>query len=225
MRLLEASLSREIRDCVLISIEKQKNEILMLEKKKISSDSKDVQANLLKRIKILENEFKRSQAQSINFKLKSQHKKEKMACDVSWKVKRALFTSPVASKSRNLGATFLVAKSRFSVAKTQTATNKVSSASSLSPESSQSRTLSNYMKNKIATRRKWGKWFENQPSFNWSSKSKTTQLTPSVSKSSASLRTNSKTPVITQKWVAKLSTLPSMFVSCDADDPAHPLDC
>ncbi|GKC58379.1 hypothetical protein Tco_1085977, partial [Tanacetum coccineum] len=85
MRLLEASLSREIRDCVLISIEKQKNEILMLEKKKISSDSKDVQANLLKRIKILENEFKRSQAQSINFKLKSQHKKEKMACDVSWK--------------------------------------------------------------------------------------------------------------------------------------------
>ncbi|GJW57078.1 hypothetical protein Tco_0103809 [Tanacetum coccineum] len=63
MRLLEASLSREIRDCVLISIEKQKNEILMLEKEKILSDSKDVQANLLKRIKILENEFKRSQAQ------------------------------------------------------------------------------------------------------------------------------------------------------------------
>ncbi|GKC55173.1 retrovirus-related pol polyprotein from transposon TNT 1-94 [Tanacetum coccineum] len=41
------------------------------------------------------------------------------------RLKRALFTSHVASKSRNLGATFVVAKSRFSVAKTPTATNKV----------------------------------------------------------------------------------------------------
>ncbi|GJR55852.1 retrovirus-related pol polyprotein from transposon TNT 1-94 [Tanacetum coccineum] len=41
------------------------------------------------------------------------------------KVKRALFTTPVAAKSRNLGATSVVAKSRFSVAKTPTATNKV----------------------------------------------------------------------------------------------------
>ncbi|GJY90608.1 retrovirus-related pol polyprotein from transposon TNT 1-94, partial [Tanacetum coccineum] len=42
-------------------------------------------------------------------------------------VKRALFTSPVAAKSKKLGATSVVAKSRFSVAKTLTATNKVSS--------------------------------------------------------------------------------------------------
>ncbi|GJZ68474.1 hypothetical protein Tco_0631714 [Tanacetum coccineum] len=84
-RLLEVSLSREIRDYVLISVEKQKNEMLMLDKEKILSDSNDVQANLLKRIKILENDFKRSQAQSINFELKLQHQKEKMACDVSWK--------------------------------------------------------------------------------------------------------------------------------------------
>ncbi|GJV07409.1 retrovirus-related pol polyprotein from transposon TNT 1-94 [Tanacetum coccineum] len=35
------------------------------------------------------------------------------------RVKRALFTTPVAVKSRNLGATSVVAKSRFSVAKTQ----------------------------------------------------------------------------------------------------------
>ncbi|GJS48160.1 hypothetical protein Tco_0598281 [Tanacetum coccineum] len=41
------------------------------------------------------------------------------------RVKRALFTSPVAAKSRNLGATSVVAKSRFSVAKTPTATNKI----------------------------------------------------------------------------------------------------
>ncbi|GKG11122.1 hypothetical protein Tco_0342522, partial [Tanacetum coccineum] len=53
------------------------------------------------------------------------------------KVKRALFTTPIASKSKNLEATSLVAKSRFSVAKTLTATTKVSSALSLSPASSQ----------------------------------------------------------------------------------------
>ncbi|GJV79411.1 hypothetical protein Tco_1515281 [Tanacetum coccineum] len=72
-------------------------------------------------------------------------------------VKSTLFTSHVAAKSRNLGTTFVVAKSRFSVAKPSTATNKVSSASSLSPESSQSGPLCNYMKNKIATSRKWQK--------------------------------------------------------------------
>ncbi|GKB06607.1 hypothetical protein Tco_0834840 [Tanacetum coccineum] len=75
------------------------------------------------------------------------------------KVKRALFTTPVAARSKNLGATSVVAKSRLSVAKTPTTTNKVSTALPLSPYSSQSRTLSNYMKNKIATSRKWHKWF------------------------------------------------------------------
>ncbi|GJU98952.1 hypothetical protein Tco_1328223 [Tanacetum coccineum] len=40
-------------------------------------------------------------------------------------VKRALFTSLVAAKSKNLGATYVVTKSRFSVAKTPTAKNKV----------------------------------------------------------------------------------------------------
>nr|GEW61539.1 hypothetical protein [Tanacetum cinerariifolium] len=59
--------------------------MLRNELEKSSSDSKDIQANLLKRIKILENDFKRSQAQSIDFELKLQHRKEKMACDVSWK--------------------------------------------------------------------------------------------------------------------------------------------
>ncbi|GJX93006.1 hypothetical protein Tco_0347592 [Tanacetum coccineum] len=59
------------------------------------------------------------------------------ALSVDSKVKRALFTSHVAAKSSNLGATFVVVKSRFSVAKTPTSTNKVSSASSLSHDSSQ----------------------------------------------------------------------------------------
>ncbi|GJW26033.1 hypothetical protein Tco_0039844 [Tanacetum coccineum] len=52
-RLLETSLSREIRDCVLLSVEKQKNETLMLEKEKLSNDSKDIQATKKQRIKIL----------------------------------------------------------------------------------------------------------------------------------------------------------------------------
>ncbi|GKA15067.1 hypothetical protein Tco_0694814 [Tanacetum coccineum] len=52
------------------------------------------------------------------------------------RVKRALFTTPKAAKSRNLGATSIVVKSRFGVAKTPTTTNKVSSPSSLSLDSS-----------------------------------------------------------------------------------------
>ncbi|GJW45701.1 retrovirus-related pol polyprotein from transposon TNT 1-94 [Tanacetum coccineum] len=52
-------------------------------------------------------------------------------------VKITLFTSPVASKSKSLGTTSVVAKSRFSVAKTPTATYKVSSVSPLSQKSSQ----------------------------------------------------------------------------------------
>ncbi|GJR57015.1 hypothetical protein Tco_1499177 [Tanacetum coccineum] len=98
-------------------------------------------------------------------------------------VKRALFTTPIAAKSKNLRATSIVAKSRLGVAKTPIATNKVSSALPLFPDSSQSRTLSNYMKNKIATSRKWKKWFEYQQSFNWIPKSKTAQSLLSETKS------------------------------------------
>ncbi|GJS69666.1 hypothetical protein Tco_0702507 [Tanacetum coccineum] len=86
-RLLEVSLTSEIRDCVLLSVEQQNHELLKVELEKSASDSKDIQANLLKRIKILENDFQRSQAQSIEFELELQHQKEKMACDVSWKAK------------------------------------------------------------------------------------------------------------------------------------------
>nr|GEY96617.1 hypothetical protein [Tanacetum cinerariifolium] len=333
----------------------KKNELLRAELEKSSSDSKDIQANLLKQIKILENDFKRSQAQSIDFELKLQHQKEKIACDVSWKsklstindenvlletqvdyvvkvrenikleykklfksikvtrtqhkkeldeliehvnqktyayadvhaqnqdlsitiselknklqtvdmgktvntkfdkfeasrtllyvtplpkhiwlrlrkcqilrnssVKRALFTTLIAGKSKNLGATSIVSKSRLSVAKTAIATNKVSSVLPLSSDSSQSRTLSNYMKNKIATSRKWQKWFKTQQCFNWTPKSKTAQSLPSETKSQIRVRSTSNTLVTTQKWVAKMSTLSSMFVSYDAGDPARPLGC
>ncbi|GKF16103.1 hypothetical protein Tco_0061021 [Tanacetum coccineum] len=57
-------------------------------------------------------------------------------------VKRALYTTLVAAKSKNLGATSVVMKSRLIVANTPKATNKVFSASSLSQDSSQSKTLS-----------------------------------------------------------------------------------
>ncbi|GJS50582.1 hypothetical protein Tco_0623944 [Tanacetum coccineum] len=140
-------------------------------------------------------------------------------------VKRALFTTPVAAKSKNLRATSVVVKSRLSVANTPKATNKVFSASSLSHASSQSKTLSNYMKNKIATSQKWQRWFEYQQSFNWSPKSKTAQSLPSETKSRIRVHSTSNTPVTTHKWVAKLSTLLSAFVSCDAGDSARPLDC
>ncbi|GJY52105.1 hypothetical protein Tco_0442952 [Tanacetum coccineum] len=50
-----------------------KNEMLRNELEKCSSDSKDIQANLLKRIKIIENDFERSQAQKReNIKLEYQ---------------------------------------------------------------------------------------------------------------------------------------------------------
>ncbi|GJS60788.1 hypothetical protein Tco_0655572 [Tanacetum coccineum] len=41
-RLLEASLEREVRDCMLVSIVQQKNEMLMIEMEKISNESKDI---------------------------------------------------------------------------------------------------------------------------------------------------------------------------------------
>ncbi|GJZ44962.1 putative ribonuclease H-like domain-containing protein [Tanacetum coccineum] len=88
-------------------------------------------------------------------------------------VKRALITSPIAAKSKSLGATSVVAKSRLGVAKTSTATNKVLNVSPLSQKSGESRILSSYMNNKIATNRKWQKWFEYQQDFSWTPKSKT----------------------------------------------------
>ncbi|GJU20153.1 hypothetical protein Tco_1153495 [Tanacetum coccineum] len=78
------SLSKTLKELQQELIE-EKNELLQTKLEKSSSDSKDIQANLLKIIKILENDFKRSQAQIIDFELKLQHQKEKMACDVSWK--------------------------------------------------------------------------------------------------------------------------------------------
>ncbi|GJW52083.1 retrovirus-related pol polyprotein from transposon TNT 1-94 [Tanacetum coccineum] len=51
-QLLEASLTSEIQNCVLLSVEQQKHELLKVKLEKSASDSRDIQANLLKRIKI-----------------------------------------------------------------------------------------------------------------------------------------------------------------------------
>ncbi|GKE33145.1 hypothetical protein Tco_1452467 [Tanacetum coccineum] len=99
-------------------------------------------------------------------------------------VNRALFTSPLAAKSKNLRATFVVTKSRLSVAKTPTAKSKVSSALTLTSDSSQYRILSSCMNNKIATSRKW---LEYQQGFKWTPKSKTAQSQSSVKKSKTSV--------------------------------------
>ncbi|GKA79348.1 hypothetical protein Tco_0785944 [Tanacetum coccineum] len=164
--------------------------------------------------------FSRSKSKDTNSKkrvlLNTKSKRTSKDVKKSQRVKRALFTSLIATKSSKLGDTPVVAKSRFSVATTPKETDMVSRASPLTPESRQSQTLSTYMKNKIKISRKWQKWFVNQSCFNWSPKSSNAKTPPHVSKSSASHRTNSKTPVTTQKWVAKLPTPPSEFVSCDA---------
>ncbi|GJZ28720.1 integrase, catalytic region, zinc finger, CCHC-type containing protein [Tanacetum coccineum] len=182
---------KKVYDPFLKARLEKKNEILMLEKEKISSDSKDIQANLLKRIKILENDFKRSQAQTtraqhqrkvnelienfnqktyaygdvhsqnqdllmtiselkdklktiekgknVNTKFEKSETLGKLLCVTPLKTnttvkakkvsnsegEKSLIHFPVAARSRNLGATSIVANSRFSVAKTRTTTNKV----------------------------------------------------------------------------------------------------
>ncbi|GJT29322.1 hypothetical protein Tco_0909597 [Tanacetum coccineum] len=50
---------------------------------KVKRESIDVQENLLKRIKILENDFQRCQKQCIEFELQLQHQKEKTKCENS----------------------------------------------------------------------------------------------------------------------------------------------
>nr|GFA73349.1 hypothetical protein [Tanacetum cinerariifolium]GFA73362.1 hypothetical protein [Tanacetum cinerariifolium]GFA73367.1 hypothetical protein [Tanacetum cinerariifolium] len=69
---MSASLSKTLKELEEELIE-EKNALLKAELEKSSSDSKDIQANLLKLIKILENDFKRSQAQKReNIKLEYQ---------------------------------------------------------------------------------------------------------------------------------------------------------
>ncbi|GJY91773.1 retrovirus-related pol polyprotein from transposon TNT 1-94 [Tanacetum coccineum] len=113
-----------------------------------------------------------------------------------YSVKRALFISPLAVQSKNLGATFVVTKSRLSVAKTPTETSKVSSAITPSFNSSKTRTLSSCVNNKIATSKEWQKWFEYKQGFNSTPKSKSAQSQSSVTKSKTGVRPKTRTPIV-----------------------------
>ncbi|GJS65786.1 hypothetical protein Tco_0680350 [Tanacetum coccineum] len=68
----------ELQSCLVSSqIEsKSRNDNLNDEIEKVKRESIDIQENSLKRIKILENDFQRCQAQSINFELQLQHEKK-----------------------------------------------------------------------------------------------------------------------------------------------------
>ncbi|GJV29930.1 retrovirus-related pol polyprotein from transposon TNT 1-94 [Tanacetum coccineum] len=145
----------------------------------------------------------------------------KYALFVNPRVKRALLKFPIAAKSRSLGTTLVVAKTRFNVTSPVTAPNKVSSTEKVTHGSKKVRTLSNYMKTKIETSRKWHKCFETRLDFNWTPKSKIAQMSPRKPKSSTSVVSNSKSTVPIQKWVAKLSTLPSLFSPCVVGDPTR----
>ncbi|GKD65760.1 hypothetical protein Tco_1307868, partial [Tanacetum coccineum] len=75
-QLLEATLKYEVEKCVLMCsdfvIDNSNDGI-----KKVKRESIDVQEKLLKRIKILENDFQRCKKQCMEFELQLQHQKEK----------------------------------------------------------------------------------------------------------------------------------------------------
>ncbi|GJX33351.1 retrovirus-related pol polyprotein from transposon TNT 1-94 [Tanacetum coccineum] len=66
-------------------------------------------------------------------------------------IKRALFTSPVIAKSKGLGATSVVAKFRFSVAKTPTTTNKIVDSRCLKHMTGNLQLLRNFVEKFIGT--------------------------------------------------------------------------
>ncbi|GJW91071.1 integrase, catalytic region, zinc finger, CCHC-type containing protein [Tanacetum coccineum] len=141
--------------------EKQKNELLENEIEKISNDSKDIQANLLKRIKILENDFKRSQAQALILNLNSNIKKRKwLVMSHGSQVQARKFHSSQRGRFRPCA-------------------------------------------------------------FEESSDSTISRPEVKLSLTCIRDRSTSNTPVTTQKWVAKLSTLTFAFISCDASDSAR----
>nr|GEU47675.1 hypothetical protein [Tanacetum cinerariifolium] len=134
---------------------------------------------------------------------------------VTHNVRRALFTTPRTAKTKSVDTTPIVATTRFVVVTPLSAKNKVSSASRTTSLLVPEKTLSNCMRTKSKTSRKWPKWFEKQPSFGWPLKSETARTRPCVIKGSDNIVSSSNTPVPVIKWVAKPSTLTYVFSSCD----------
>ncbi|GKA64227.1 hypothetical protein Tco_0763833, partial [Tanacetum coccineum] len=110
-RLLEASLTVDVKNYVLFSIEQVENQKIRDEIEKISKVCKDVQANL-------KDVFTACHDMCV----------ARYALTVNPRAKKALFTSLKAAKTRVLGATTIAMKSRFNVATLITVPNKVFSA-------------------------------------------------------------------------------------------------
>nr|GEX58566.1 hypothetical protein [Tanacetum cinerariifolium] len=117
------------------------------------------------------------------------------------------------AKSKSVDTTLAVAKIRFVVVTPFNAKEKDSSSSQLTLLFDPVRTLSNYMRTRVHTSRKW---FERQPNLSWSPKCVTAKMTMSVTKGRDNVVSYSKTSVIVKKWVAKLSALPFVFSPCVA---------
>ncbi|GKB68200.1 hypothetical protein Tco_0929612, partial [Tanacetum coccineum] len=116
----------------------QERENIKLEYQKLFNSTRGVgSSNSVRRLKSKDTKTKNSVSKNTNDKCSSAHvrkvsssvriyskKHETMNSQYYSRVKRALFTTPVAAKSKNLGVTSVVAKSRLSVAKIPTSTNK-----------------------------------------------------------------------------------------------------
>ncbi|GJX87915.1 integrase, catalytic region, zinc finger, CCHC-type containing protein [Tanacetum coccineum] len=134
--LLEVSLTSEIRDCVLISVENRKMSCVESSNfKDTKSKDRVLKNNNDKRPSVhvwkmsisVSIDSNKRETMHLNMCFLLSHKKcvARYAFSRNSSVKRALFTTPIVAKSKNLGATSIVAKSRLSIAKIPTATNKV----------------------------------------------------------------------------------------------------
>ncbi|GJT02425.1 retrovirus-related pol polyprotein from transposon TNT 1-94 [Tanacetum coccineum] len=206
-----------------------------------------------KKIKILEYDFKRSQAQSIDFELKLQHQKEKMACDVSWKSKLPTINDEnvllktqvdfVVKERENIKleyqklfnsikATQIQHQKEFDEL-IQHVNQKTYAYADVRAQNQDLLITISELKNKLKIVDKGknvntnrSKPVTSHPTPNNEQSRtqnenvlargiKTAQSLPSETKSRIRVHSTSNTSVTTQKWIAKLSTLPSVFVSCD----------
>ncbi|GKC90154.1 retrovirus-related pol polyprotein from transposon TNT 1-94 [Tanacetum coccineum] len=155
----------------------------------------------------------RSQNQDLLITISELKSKLKDAEKANDDVLRALFTTLRTAKSKSLDITPVVAKTRYGAVAPLSAHNKDSSASRSTSLIAQENTLSKYMRTKVKTSRKWQKWLERQPNFGWSPKSVTAKVRPNVVIRIDNVVSYSNTSVTVRKWVAKPSTLPSVFSS------------
>nr|GEX68048.1 integrase, catalytic region, zinc finger, CCHC-type, peptidase aspartic, catalytic [Tanacetum cinerariifolium] len=216
------------------------NNSLQAEIKQIKWKSIKIQEGLQARIKILEKDVQRCEKQSVNFKLKLQHEKEKhkwdsalknnntKSLDYSWiskmeklehenvsldfQVQSSIKECDNLAQSKTLDTTSVVSKPKIDVGSASKAKNTVFSAPKTKKGNLRDKSLSTYMKNKIRTSRIWQKWFESQPNVVWSP----VNTNPNIHNSCSS----EKPSVSVMKWVVKLPICP-YAVSSDSGCSKH----